>query len=55
MISLAYMIGKYTAYEATKRSIEYASDNLRPLVKNLIAQIELDPGILNHIWNLRVN
>ncbi|MGQ7053688.1 hypothetical protein ACUN3C_10140, partial [Bacillus cereus group sp. BceL245] len=44
MISLAYMIGRYTAYEATKRSIEYASDNLRPLVENLIAQIELEPG-----------
>lgn len=44
MIPLGVMLGKYSTYEATKRSLEYASDNLRPYVEDLITQIELNPG-----------
>ncbi|TXR64558.1 hypothetical protein [Bacillus sp. AR18-7] len=44
MIPLGYMLGKYTTYQATLLSLEYASENLKPHVEELITQMELNPG-----------
>lgn len=43
MLPLAYMMKKYPTYEATKRSVEYAPANIKPLVEELVTKIDLEP------------
>ncbi|MEC2560290.1 hypothetical protein P9W86_27330, partial [Bacillus cereus] len=44
MIPLGFMLSKFSAFEATKRSIEYASDSIKPYAEELVAKLELEPG-----------
>ncbi|MED5094550.1 hypothetical protein [Bacillus safensis] len=42
--SFAVLLQSYTPYEATKKSIDYSGDMLRPYVADLITHIELYPS-----------